>query len=269
MKWIVAVLLLALTPREAEACTCSNAGVEVVPWGDRAPTNSRIRVFVPSADVKGLTTVVRAKKGTTKTITEGKGRRRKTRTVVLPAPAIPTDRVTVGAGKLGVIELAPRQELKPRTAYVVALQVDGGKEEIVGEFETGDGPDTTAPAWSGVTKAEYERARPKVCCDCSTGDTHATLTVSKPDEPVVYGVWLEGDDGKIHYEDAPLTYVLSRGSQLKLGSWSQCLPSNFVFPETDTDTLVIGVRAFDFAGNVADTAGEAVLDVRDSLPIDL
>jgi hypothetical protein len=144
----------------------------------------------------------------------------------------------------------------------MALPVANREPELIGSFTTGAEADTIAPQWTGVKSASMER-RKNNFGSCTTGDPHAVMQMDSPAEKdaVVYGVWVAGADGKVAWTDPPTTYVEISWGALRLGHWSICQPSSFEFP-SGVDKLVLGVRAFDLAGNPSETAAEVVLDLQ-------
>lgn len=224
-------------PAPAHACSCGRPSVAVSPGArEAAPTNARVRVtYEASIAVDAQSVSVRPAGGA----------------------ALEVDRIVLSSADARVVELVPRQPLAAKTRHeVVAAAPGGGKPGVIGEFTTGDAADTTPPEWSGVTKAVFVKAK-AVCCNCSTGDPYALLTVGEvPD--AIFGVWLPDANQQLDYSKPPLIYVSAWDDKLSLGHQSMCSAANFVFPAKTKQRL--GIAPVDAAGNQG-TPSEVVLDL--------
>jgi hypothetical protein len=269
-----AALLTAIAlPAPTRACTCAAQTIQVLPGSDvAAPTNTHVWVLIPDyeewrdgvgAKDAEVNVGLRRRTGSEPAPKGKKGKKGK------QAPAEPrtveVDRSDVASGKWRMVQLAPKGELDAKTRYQVIMWIGAGKQEVVGEFTTGGGPDTVAPTFAGVKKASMQRDGE--AAKCGSGLALARLILGDvADEggagkdALIYGLWTAGSDGKVAYDQPPATYLFARGGKLVVGKASMCTIENYVFPK-DVKSLIVGVRAIDLAGNKADTAGEVVLDL--------
>jgi hypothetical protein len=237
---LLAAALSLLPSRPANACSCKSPGVKVFPESaEEAPTDTHVWLFDQTLSL--------AEEG-----------------VALSGPdgEIEVERRSLVSGKVRVIELIPKKPLAPKTKYSVAYTLKGENRKAA--LSTGAGPDAKSPLFDGVEKTFYVK-RPKVCCDCSTGDPFIDLKLkaasddNTPGETMLYAIWLPGEDGQIDYSAPPTAYAVAYpawsdaaflGSYLTLGHPSICSADNFTLPKSGRK-LRLGVAAIDRAGNAS------------------
>jgi hypothetical protein len=238
MRVLPALLVLALVPRPADACSCQRPQIEVWPVATvAAPTNTHVWLAYPPA--AGAPPAA-ADLGL------------RVRGASPPVP-VAIDVRESGAASRRVYELIPRAPLTARTRYeVTAARADGKPAEVIGEITVGEKADETPPAWEGIERARLFHP-PAHCCDCSTGDAYVVLDLRPPTddatsaERLVWAVWLGDGKGKIDFAQPPVTTVAAWGSTIVLGHKSSCAPANLVFPPKGRAR--VGLRPLDLAGN--------------------
>lgn len=234
---LVGWLALAARPTEIDACSCLRPSVYSFPQGPGAPVNTHVFLWVPPKYSRGA----RTNAPRTFTLHEAGPTGQH--------PVVAVERVEVGSGALGVVELIPRRPLKPRMQYAV---VEDETAQRVGSFTTSDAIDMTPPAWRGVYNAEH-LVDDVVCCACQTGAPYTIGTLVSRVTDDSYGeaqsllaVWLADASGKIDYAQPPTTYTHA-SVRFSLGDPSSCSPANFTYPSATT--MLIGIKAVDVAGN--------------------
>jgi hypothetical protein len=237
---LLAAALSLLPARPAGACSCARSGVKVFPGpAEEAPTNTRVWLFDQTLSL--------AEEDVTLSGPDGE---------------VAVDRRSLVSGKVRIIELTPKKALAPKAKYSVAYSLSGENKKA--ELSTGAGPDAKSPLFDGVEETFYVK-RPKVCCNCSTGDPFVDLKLkaasddNAPAETMLYAIWLPDSDGQLDYSAPPTAYALAYaswsdatflGNYLTLGHPSICSADNFTLPK-GVKKLRLGVAAIDRAGNAS------------------
>lgn len=235
---LACALSLVVQPSPSEACSCMRSMVRGFPDAHvAAPINTHVFLWVPTR-MKKPTLVLRQVSATGK------------------QPEIAVDQRQVGMAGFDVVELIPRQPLKPNTDYAVvdeAKEVDA-RRRIVLEFTTSTATDLSPPVWGGISRVRMLRDQ-VVCCMCQTGYPYAEFDIPTPTDDttdskqLVVAVWIANARGEIDYTTPPAT-IVRQYDGFHLGHPSSCSDSNFDFPKQSS--LKLGVKLYDLAGNASD-----------------
>lgn len=263
-----AAAALSFSAAPGRACTCPDTRISVIPGAaDAAPINTHVWILIPTvwldelkAEGSDLAVSLRPHARAAAAAAK-KGKKGKKGASPSAPKVVDADLKEIDAGGHRIVELIPKQSLAAKTKYEVVMRVGSAGDEIVGELTTGDAADTEAPEFQGIQEARYVRWHHDATA-CGTGEWVVRLTTAKVEKGAdLYGIWWAGEDGKVRYESSPAAYVWGSGAnEILLGRWSSCLARNVILPK-DAKRLTVGVRAIDWAGNKAETAGEAEIDL--------
>ncbi|HEV8323487.1 MAG TPA: hypothetical protein VG389_17860 [Myxococcota bacterium] len=240
-------LAVAAAPHSASACTCATPAPDVVPRPlDAAPLNTKVRVAIYRL---------------------GMGPEAKPAHVYLLDAAgarVDSDERFFGAGATLIVELTPRRPLAKAARYEVVLALPGSPAQSVGFVSTSALTDR-APPLPPRTLDGKVYALPYVPGRCwPPARPFAVLHVDEsiddvtPPGALLYAVWTSAGGAPIDYRTEPLSYVRAEAGSLVLGADNLCTPSRLELPAVDT--LRVGLRVVDLAGNMA-APREVVLDL--------
>jgi hypothetical protein len=222
---------MLLVPGEASALTCAAPTHHLWPWtDDPVPTNVAILVYHPTRKADDSAYALRPQGG--------------------QPVAISTERL--GASGVRRLALAPDRPLRAHTSYEVVRR-DGagsGREELVGRFRTGAGPDTTAPAWPGLT-GPVRREPPRRWDGPSLAIPVGPATDDQtPPELIRYAVWRlqDGEGPRSLPARPPDALVVRSGDVVRVGGPWRCRPANLALPRQGWPRLLL--RPVDLAGNL-------------------